>query len=290
MIEPSAAFKTTKINSQIILQVNQASTNSSFVFTTKGGKKVRIITLSSQQALDTWKATIAGKEYLLISNSDLVINKDNITLQNTEKTSASLTVFPTNNSLNLSNQKNVVNKQDGIFSVYTFNFSPKKLAVDWKEDVTLNKAAKAITTDTAKTISYPLYGASLQPIASAKYYTINIPKNSLQGLSNAFLKIDYEGDTQGAYLNGKLVADDFYDGFPMTIGLNQLPDSADGKTLSLVVTPLKDASKIYFEDGIREPLIGKDKAQINNISLIPQHSTIITGFVTKNELNKKIKN
>ncbi len=278
LINASTAYKTIKLNDHLLLQINQTGTNSSIVFTTKSGKKVRIITLASQQALDAWKATIAGKDYLLISNADMVINTDNISLQSTDNTSVSLAVFPSNNGLAFINQKNVVTKQEGIFSSYKFSFTPKKLSVDWKEDASLNEAAKAITPDTSKPLSYPLYGATLQPIASAKYYKVNIPKNSLQGLRNAFLKIDYEGDTQGAYLNGKLVADDFYDGFPMTIGLNQLPDSASGKTLSLVVTSLKDASKIYFEDGIREPLIGKDKAQINNITFISQYSTTITGF------------
>ncbi len=272
------SYKTINAKDHIIVQLNQTGTGSSIVFTTKDGKKVRIITLSSQQALDAWKANIEGKDYLLLSSADLIINTDNIALQSTDKPSASLAVFPANKGLVFSNQNNVVTKQGGIFSAYTFSFTPKKLVVDWQEDASYNEAAKALAPDTSKTISYPLYGATFQPVSNARCYKVNIPKNSLQGLSNAFLKIDYEGDTQGAYLNGKLIADDFYDGFPMTIGLNQLPDSARVKSFSLVVTPLKDGSKIYFEDGIREPLIGKDKAQINNIKLIPQYGTTITGF------------
>ena len=278
MFAASSAYKTIKSKDHIILQVNQTGTNSSIAFTTKVGKKIRIITLSNQQALDAWKATIAGKDYLLISNADLIINADNIALQSTDKPTVSLAIFPANNGLAFTSQKSVVTKPDGIFFTYTFSFAPKKLAVSWQEDASYNQAAMAVAPDTTKPISYPLYGSTLQPIASAKYYKVSIPKNSLQGVCNAFLKIDYEGDTQGAYLNGKLIADDFYDGYPMTIGLNQLSDSANDKALTLVVTRLKDASKIYFEDGIREPLIGKDKAQINNIKLIPQYSITIIGF------------
>ena len=273
----SSSYKTIISDHHLIVQINQAGVNSSIIFTTKSGKKIRIITLSNQQALNAWKANISGKEYLLLSNADLIINADKIMLQSTDKTLANLSVFPAIDDLLFSNQKNVTTTADGVFANYNFNFVAKKISISWQEDTSFNLTAKALTIDTAKPIFYPLYAATLKPIADAKYYKVNIPNNTLQGLSNAFLKIEYEGDTQAAYLDGKLIADDFFYGFPMTIGLNQLP-AAIGKSLSLVVTPLKDDSKIYFEDGIREPLIGKNKAQINGITIIPQYSTTITGF------------
>lgn len=278
-IGTSTAYKKSKIDNHLLVQVTQVGSNSSIVFTTKSGKKVRIITLSTQQVLDTWKAKIAGKEYLLISNADLIISDEKVSLQTTNNTAASLSVYPAINGLSFSNQKQVATKSDNAFVNYSFNFTAKKIPVTWLEDSVLNKLSATYALDTSKPLFYPLYASSLHTLVvpEAKHYKVNIPKNALDGLSNAFLKIDYEGDTQAAYLDGKLVADDFYYGFPMTIGLNQLP-SALGSSLSLLVTVLKDNSKIYFEDGIREPLIGKNKAQINHVKIIPQYSTTITDF------------
>ncbi|MBC7722359.1 MAG: beta-galactosidase [Pedobacter sp.] len=267
-----------KTDKHLIIKLVNADKNATALLTLNNGKKLRIVTLTNQQALNAWKATILGNDYLLISDADLVIDDDKIALQSTDNTCANFSMYPAINSLSFSNQKNITSHSDGLFISYTINFTEKKIPVFWQQDISYNAADVGKKIDTSNPFFYPLYGSSLQSIPSAKYYKITVPKNTLQDLSNAFLKIDYEGDTQAAYLDGKLVADDFYSGVPMTIGLNQFVNSLPGNELTLLVTPLKDESKIYFEDGIREPLIGKNKAQINSIKIIPQYQTIITGF------------
>ena len=72
----------------------------------------------------------------------------------------------------------------------------------------------------------------------AAVYTIYLPDNS------SLLQIDYRGDVARLYANGKLVADNFYNGRPFLYGLWRLPQGCT--QLELRILPLQDNMPIYF--------------------------------------------
>jgi hypothetical protein len=276
-IESSQSSAETKETTYKVI-INEPGKNAFIQLKLLNGKNVRIIILSHQQALNSWKATVSGKEHLFITAADLLIDKDSVHLQSRGKELVLLSVFPSVNGLAFKTTKNSSAKSNGLFTDYQINFSEKKWKLDWKEDNTVVAKLSPKSIDTSKAITYPLYGPLSHAVPDAKYWQVSIPKDALTGLSNAFLKIDYEGDTQAAYLNGQLIADDFYKGLPMVIALNQFGKTICGNKITLLVTALTDNSKIYFEDGIRDALRGKTVARIKEITLVPQYETMITGF------------
>ena len=258
------------------IEVEKPGTNASVTLKLKTGASISIIILTQQQALDAWKLNTGGKENLVISSADIIAGENSLKLQSTGKALVDLWLLGKNTNLGFAKQKAVTVKPDGAFTHYALSFTPANLAVKWAENNSFNlQPATAYDTTVA---NLPLYGTTLKPIAGAAYWDISIPKDALKNLSNAFLEMNYEGDTQATYFNGKLVADDFYSGVPAMIGLNQLPEEILGKKLTVLITSLSDSSKIYFEKGIREPLTGKQVATLKSVKLIPQYETVVSGF------------
>lgn len=81
-------------------------------------------------------------------------------------------------------------------------------------------------------------------VEAAVYKIGNLPV--AEGRDNLILKIDYRGDVARLYCNGKLIADNFYNGKPMLYGLWRLP--ADVNELELKILPLQKDMPVYFSD------------------------------------------
>ncbi len=97
---------------------------------------------------------------------------------------------------------------------------------------------------------------------NAALYTIsNLPDSNNR--DNLLLKIDYRGDVARLYCDGKLIADNFYNGRPMLYGLWRLP--ADAEKLELRILPLQSDMPIYFpEEADTTP-----GEEVKGISIIP---------------------
>ncbi len=74
---------------------------------------------------------------------------------------------------------------------------------------------------------------------AAAVYTIELPKER-----SGLLTINYQGDCARLYADGRLVADNFYNGRPFLMGLWRLP--ADCARLELRILPIQKDMPIYF--------------------------------------------
>ncbi len=74
----------------------------------------------------------------------------------------------------------------------------------------------------------------------AAVYTISLPDERIGKLLN----IDYRGDVARIYAAGKLIADNFYNGRPMLLGLWRVPQEC--KELTLRILPLQPNMPVYF--------------------------------------------
>lgn len=79
----------------------------------------------------------------------------------------------------------------------------------------------------------------------AAIYHITLPNDSsLFTLHSSLLKINYRGDVARLFANGKLIADNFYNGRPFLLGLWRLPK--DVRELELRILPLQQDMPVYF--------------------------------------------
>lgn len=77
---------------------------------------------------------------------------------------------------------------------------------------------------------------------AAVYRISNLPAAGER--ESVLLKINYRGDVARLYCDGKLIADNFYNGRPMLMGLWRLPE--DATELELRILPLQENMPVYF--------------------------------------------
>ncbi len=264
----------------------KTGTNYLMQFNLQNGRHLQILTLTNEQAMNSWKIKLQGKEHLIISPNDLIFFNDSIRLQNIGNSTFEWSVFPSISSIKTNQLKLPMRVKDGVFSRYTLKLPEENYNVSLQENTTLAETLAPAIPQRIKgadstNFSMPLYGSKLQAVPGAKYYTVSgFPelRNSTH-LSNAFLKINYSGDTHAAYLNEDLIADDFYYGKPMTIALKPFFNTIAGKEITLLVTPLSSERKIFFEKRAKHQL--NNKAGILKVEVVPQYQVFFTAVSKK---------
>jgi hypothetical protein len=94
---------------------------------------------------------------------------------------------------------------------------------------------------------------------SAAVWKVHLPAD-LDMIWNPILRIHYTGDVARITINGRLLADDFYNGTVFEIGLrHHAPDLASGDLL-LEILPLQKDMPVYFEPGYRPEFNGDGTA------------------------------
>lgn len=79
---------------------------------------------------------------------------------------------------------------------------------------------------------------------AAVYKISGLPGTDMR--EGCILKIKYRGDVARLYCDGKLIADNFYNGRPMLYGLWRLPH--DATELELRILPLQENMPVYFPE------------------------------------------
>ncbi len=120
-------------------------------------------------------------------------------------------------------------------------FIDEQLLPDREETVVYNKVkeagpARKITIGVQKVAEAP----EDKDFEAAAVYTIDVPSER----EGRMLDIEYRGDVARLYANGKLIADNFYNGRHFLYGLWRLPQ--DVKQLELRILPLQKDMPVYF--------------------------------------------
>ena len=77
-------------------------------------------------------------------------------------------------------------------------------------------------------------------------YRVTLPPFP-EGAKEILLEAEYTGDIAHAFINGKMVADNFANGAPWTIGLKEFESSLSSHPLVLTITPLKEGGRVQAE-------------------------------------------
>ena len=78
------------------------------------------------------------------------------------------------------------------------------------------------------------------------------------------LEIDYRGDVARLYVNGKLVADNFYNGRRFLFGLWRLPEGCT--EMELRILPLQENMPVYFP---REAKTDRPGEEVVGVKIVP---------------------
>lgn len=245
-IENNSAVNVEKKTGTVLVKCNEGTSE----FTVgSNGSKTKVLVLSKSFALKSYVVTINRKKHLIFSDAVVLQDNTSFTLLSDAKNNYEISVYPKIQSVPAID-KGTLTKASGnnIFSVFNLSVPEVKFAV------------------TARNIS-------------EKKFTVQLPKWNNQ-LNDIYLTIDYTGDTGMGFLNGELVADEFYKGIPWQIGLRKFLSNTTAKEMVFYFRPMyKDAS--YLMDlqpyPASIPDFGKQKSflKINSTSFTPEYKTIL---------------
>jgi beta-galactosidase len=242
------------------------------------GKKVNILLLSQEQARHAYKMQSGKMEWLAFYDDELIPSENNFMLHSLGDPRFSMDVYPANAlSLSFENRNaEVIKKKIGLFTDYSVTLPPVNLTATAEEVtnpalyVSANKSLPENNrlTNPPASCPGPQYFVNFRPVKGSLYWKITVPDIQSMQLANAFLTLDYKGDTGSLYQNGELIADNFFAGLPMKVGLNRYAGTTE---FLFQVIPYNKALKIYFQDEADAQLKVGKFARLDGVELTPQY-------------------
>ncbi len=216
------------------------------------GHKLQIVLLSSKDALRCWKGELSGHVRLFITSSTLLLDSDKLHLNGYNADAMKVSIFPPPASLKQGG-KEVASEQDGIFTKFLpAVFQPCTHRLEF---------VKIRSASMPPQVHAGSQGVAEAPIdeafQTAGVWKIIIPDNNADTRLPQ-ISIHYIGDVARLYLNDKLLLDNFYNGNPFEIDLNDFKPDIFMGTLTLQILPLRSESPIYIDRNVL-PNFGENK-------------------------------
>lgn len=229
-------------------------TNCVLEFRSASGKKIRIVTLTYNQARTLWKDKAWGRTRVFLTNSNLLFGHTQLDIYGTDAENLSFSVFPSDDINIFDGSKELSGQPDGIFTRYPLKRERKDIKIK--------------VTELGYRYGFP-------------EWSVWIPEDAMKGINDVFLRIHYSGDTAEAYLNRgwfeknkHIISDNFYNGLPWEIGLKRFVPQILGNKIEIRIVPLYEHAAIYlekwpeFKDGVA--------AEIQNVEAVPEYKVTIT--------------
>lgn len=234
---------------------------------TPSGKTLQIVLLSRDQARQTWKATLAGRDHLLLSPADLWFEGDRVQLRSRSATALRAGVYP---PLEHAPAAMPASGRDGLFTVYGASVPAQNIVV--KTEKTKSGAA-SIPVKIGGDVALPPPEEAWEHAAR---WRISIPPVTAPQVSAVFLRFQYAGDTARLFSGPRLVTDDFYHGAPWEIGLWRTGGLSKPQQLELRLLPLRQDAPIHLPAGAWPafPASG-EVADLQSVTAIPEYQAVL---------------
>jgi hypothetical protein len=273
----SSSGKQVKESGVLYLSGIKPGLESSIQLTSKNGSTVRLVVLSAEQAEDAWKVRIGGEEHLLLSAQDFFTDPDTepagIWLRSRANPHFEFTVtpplsFPFRSSLPLKKTSGTENATG-----YGAVAESRKVGVELKQ---IEAAGTAPSIKYGPALSWRPIGVAQAPpeqeMPQAARWSIKIPKGAMNGLSELFLEVNYEGDVARLYAANLLLDDNFFNGQPWMVGLGRFLHQENRRSFDLSVLPLRSDAPVYMALGQKMKFGANGQtARLAGVRLVPEY-------------------
>jgi hypothetical protein len=178
-------------------------------FKVSNGRSVtHVLVIDKATALQSYTVPINGRDHIIFSEATVLANGDALDCRNTGSADFRFSVYPPTAA-----QPQVVGGT---------------LVPDTPDVVLRTYRVQMPAVDVP---------VALRQVSERKW-ALQLPAAMPAGLSDLWLHIDYVGDTGMGFLDGTLVADEFYKGMPWQIGMRRFYPSAAGKDMVFYFRPM----------------------------------------------------
>jgi len=206
---------------ETLVEVSKPGMNSVITITKEDGSSVRIVTLTNGQAEHLYRLG----EKIYIANGDMY------------KAGNKLVSYR-------------LGENDLSYYIWAQGGFQKSERYVNKKNETINYERVAIPSFTSEYFN-EFYLEHQDHKPTIQEWKLSVDELLLEGLQDAFLKIDYVGDVIQIYADGNLVADDFYRGSEWLVSIRHL--LRYGTDIRIIISEL-DGKNIYLEKGKRKGL------------------------------------
>ncbi|MGA7243988.1 MAG: beta-galactosidase [Terracidiphilus sp.] len=245
--------------------------DSSIDLMTKEGTRTHIVILSADEAEHAWRVRLDEDERLLITDADLVVGSDRaLRLLSREHNNFSFVLTPPPANAPEAN----VPLRVVAASARSIRFSGAVPERNPMAKVQQLRQAGEVPLVRVGPSSGKINGVAQAPIesdlAQAGDWSISIPADALNGISELILNIRYTGDVARLYTGDKLLDDDFFNGLDWNVGLQRFLDAKQAATLKLRILPLRQDAPVYFEMPHKAGFDATGQAaRVESIRLVP---------------------
>lgn len=230
------------------------------LLTALNGNQTTLLLLTQEQARQSWKIQQADEEFLCITSSQIIPSEEEITARNIDKNQFEVKMYPANARWKVQEGMAVETRKQGEFLAIRFETPAVSLQASYQKELNPESHIPQQPlypednrqTETPKSCPGPQYFVNFKPVSSSLYYTIQMPQTPAS-MKNAYLFIDYTGDTGSLYDKGTLIADDYYWGGPMMFDLGRIKQQKNREYL-LQIIPFTPEVKIYLAPSARKKL------------------------------------
>lgn len=221
--------------------------DSAFSIDTAQGRVI-IVTLDDRQAKRCVKAKIRGAERLLYSEADLVYEEASVKVSAIGDNELAFSIFPAPGESAVGPGGLVRGNKEGLLTTFAVRCEAIELQYDLvrcEDDGALLKVTDA----------------------------------QFQGLSDIFVKVDYQGDCARIFSDGLLIADHLNNGTPWLVGLKSFRQAAASRGLYIRLSPwMSDPGETIFDGTtfIKKDLKVGDPARFESIELIPEYRAVFS--------------
>lgn len=206
------------------------------------GHSVQIVVLSPVDSLALWKERWQGRERIFLARAGLLVDGDALRLTSDNSDPLMVSVFPAPPSI-AHRGTTLTAQRDGMFQRFTLPPPTLATAVPHWEKISEPGPAREIKNG-------PIRQAVPQApndaeFAAAAVWRIKLPA-TLDLTRDPILRFHYRGDVARVMLNGRLIADDFYNGNFFDLGVRRFAPESSGGELRIAILPLRKDAPIFL--------------------------------------------
>ena len=206
------------------------------------GARIMVHTLTEEQSLHLARLPVWGGQRIILSNADIFESDGALTVRPRGQDTATveIRVLPAPESDLFAGGLPMEPSRDGVFSLYRLAVPAKRIEVAVRKE-------------------------------SPSLAEVSVPAGAFEGVRDVILSIDYDGDVGHAFIDGRLIADNFCNGTPWEIGLGNLRPRVEHKQICIRITPRREGTLVVQESGmaLQQTLKGREVAEIRSVTATP---------------------
>lgn len=208
----------------------------------KGTAKRRVLVISRSLANEMF---LLGDGRLIFTDEAVLEDEKGICFEST-KSSAQICVYPANCLDGVEKVRRVEGGSPEIFGTYQVQVKEKQAEAEVKQ-------------------------------VGPSRYTIQIPKDALEGVKDMRLQLEYTGDIGNAFINGRMIHDNFANGAVWEIGLKDFEQELKQECITVYIVPLKEGVNVNVESAMaaRSEEVEAYVAELKSVRMQPVYEVEI---------------